>query len=56
MSQVETPAGKIWRSKSDGQEIRVMSFADGWIMVRRKGCTPFVMRFKELKAEYEVVR
>lgn len=29
-------------------EVRVMAEAEGWAMVRRKGCAPFVCRSKEL--------
>jgi hypothetical protein len=49
-------SGKIWVRKTDRQEIRVMAFADGWVMARIKGCMPFVLMFNELKAEYEVKR
>lgn len=28
--------------------VKLMSFAQGYAMVRRKGCTPFVVQLKEL--------
>lgn len=30
--------------------IKVMAIADGYVMMRRKGCIPFVMSMKEAKA------
>ena len=33
----------------DEFEVRVMAIAEGYAMVRRKGCMPFVCRIKDLK-------
>lgn len=31
-------------------EVRVLAAAEGWAMVRRKGCSPFICGVKELEA------
>ena len=49
----KTPAGREWVRKSDGDVLRVLAFADGWVMVRHKGCMPFTLMYKELKSDYE---
>lgn len=31
-----------------GEEVRIMAVAEGWSMVRHKGCVPFAVMSKEL--------
>ena len=45
--------GREWKHKEFGYSLRVMAFADGYVMVRRKGCIPFVLFFKTLQRDYE---
>lgn len=37
-----------WEYKINKFEVRVMATVDGYAMVRRKGCMPFVCNIKEL--------
>lgn len=39
-----------WSYETVEYEVRVMARAEGWAMVRRKGCMPFVASEKELRA------
>lgn len=40
--------GGRWYYKTETLPVRVMATAEGYAMVRRKGCVPFVCREKEL--------
>ncbi len=41
--------GDMFKRIDDGAKVRVMAVADGWAMVRRPGCAPFVQSVKTLK-------
>ena len=41
--------GKNWSYKTDLREVEVMAVADGYAMVRRKGCAPYICQAKEIK-------
>ena len=41
--------GKKWTYKTNLIEVEVMAIADGYAMVRRKGCAPYVCQAKEIK-------
>ena len=36
------------------QELRVMAEAEGWLMVRNKGCMPFVVHSKDVAESPEI--
>ena len=36
-------------SETDEFEVRVMATTEGWAMVRRKGCMPFVAQITDLR-------
>jgi hypothetical protein len=38
-----------WASETIKNEVRVMAFAEGYAMVRYKGCTPFAVPEKNLE-------
>ena len=46
--KMSVPKGGQWESQVVTSIIRVMSRAEGYAMVRRKGCIPFVVRESEL--------
>ena len=37
----------VWVARPE--EVRIMAEAEGYAMVRRKGCVPFVVQLKELE-------
>jgi hypothetical protein len=41
--------GKNWTYKTDPREVEVLAVADGYAMVRRKGCAPYICQAKEIK-------
>ena len=41
--------GKRWTHKVERRDVRLMAVSDGWAMVRRPGCVPYVCRAKELE-------
>ena len=41
--------GGLWVNQQESRIVEVMAIAQGYAMVRRKGCMPFVADFKELK-------
>ena len=46
-----------WRSKYDpAKVVRVMTRREGWVMLRIKGCVPFVMTEKEFALEYQALQ
>lgn len=40
-----------WVTVTDEFEVRVMAIVEGYAMVRRKGCMPFVCRVRDLRKE-----
>jgi len=38
-----------WDHHIDSREVRIMAIAEGFAMVRRKGCMPYVCAVKELE-------
>ena len=42
--------GKTWTYSAEDYEVCVMTRVEGYAMVRRKGCVPFVVRESELTA------
>lgn len=40
---------KGWEYETERFEVRVMAVAEGYAMVRRKGCMPYVAPVKELE-------
>lgn len=38
-----------WTHETVESEVRVMAEAEGYAMVRHKGCVPFAVRLKELR-------
>ena len=41
--------GSKWSHETTEIEVRIMAIVDGYAMIRRKGCIPFVCSVKELK-------
>jgi hypothetical protein len=48
LKETKVKAGQIWLREGSKLPIRVMAVAEGWAMVRYKGCTPFAMYIKDL--------
>lgn len=53
--EVPTPDGKgrLFRKEITDGPVRVMAEADGYAMVRRKGCIPFVIRSKDILKDHQ---
>lgn len=50
-------AGQIWMDPSETvrfgfREVRIMAFADRYVMARRKGCIPFCMRDEDFVKKF----
>lgn len=40
--------GNLWVTTQDIRRVRVMAVAEGWAMVRRPGCAPYLCPISEL--------
>lgn len=47
--RAELKLGSTVHQKAERWDVRVMAVAEGYAMVRRKGCMPFVATFRELE-------
>lgn len=47
-------AKQRWRHRGHGSEVRVMAVVEGYVMVRHKGCVPFLVHWKDFELNYRM--
>lgn len=56
MKQKQEPEVKerqYWRRKSTGQQVRVLGVVEGYVVVRVKGCCPFLYGWKDFEKDFD---
>lgn len=56
MSRTEIQPNTFWIRKSDSQRIRVMAYAEGYVMARIPGRVPFIEHWRDWLRDHEPER